>query len=95
MTSLYDSESRHPQVLQTAAEKEEERRKLRRLQILVGMVASVLVQEPDLTPDRARDLIANCKLAALTMFPGKDLAFDLIYKPRLERVLQERFRPAS
>ena len=92
MASPYDSESRHPQVLQTAAEKEEERRKLRRLQILVGMVASVLAQEPDLTPDRARDLIANCKLAALAMFPGKDLAFDLIYRPRLERVVQERFR---
>jgi hypothetical protein len=91
MTSTYNSEFPQLQVLQTLAEKEEERRKLRRLQILVGMVASVLAQEPDLTPDRARDLIANCKLAALTMFPGKDLAFDLIYKPRLERVVQERF----
>lgn len=70
---------------------EDERRKLRRLQILVGMVSSVLSQDPDLTPRRSRELIANCRAAALSMFPGKELAFDLIYKPRLERVVKERF----
>jgi hypothetical protein len=37
-------------------------------------------------------LIANCKAAALAMFPGKELAFDLIYKSRLERIVEERFR---
>jgi hypothetical protein len=26
------------------------------------------------------------------MFPGKDLAYDLIWKPRFQRVMQERFR---
>lgn len=81
------------QPVQSAAEREDERRKLRRLQIMVGMVSSVLSQDPDLTPLRSQELIANCKAAALTMFPGKELAFDLIYKPRLERVVQERFRP--
>jgi hypothetical protein len=72
-------------------EQEDERRKLRRLQILVGMVQSVLSQEPDLTPEKASHLIANCRQAALAMFPGKELAFDLIYRPRLERVVKERF----
>ena len=75
----------------SAAEIDDERRKLRRLQILVGMVSSVLSQDPDLTPRRSQELIASCKAAALTMFPGKELAFDLIYKPRLERVVKERF----
>jgi hypothetical protein len=77
-----------------AAEKEEERRKLRRLQILVGMVSSILSQDPHLTRRGAQRLIADCKTAALTMFPDKELAFDLIYQPRLERVVQERFRSA-
>jgi hypothetical protein len=89
-------ESRLPddsQPAQSAAEREDERRKLRRLQIMVGMVASVLSQDPDLTPRRSHELIANCKAAALTMFPDKELAFDLIYKPRLERVARERFGP--
>src|SRR5262245_14110217 len=80
------------QPAQSAEEREDERRKLRRLQIMVGMVSSVLSQDPDLTPGRSRELIANCKAAALVMFPGKELAFDLIYKSRLERIVQERFR---
>jgi len=36
-------------------------------------------------------MIEDCRNAALAMFPGKELAFDLIYKPRLERVMEERF----
>jgi hypothetical protein len=65
---------------------------LRRLQIMVGMAGSVLSQDPDLTPEKASAMIAQCRKAALAMFPGKELAFDLIYKPRLERVVRERFR---
>jgi hypothetical protein len=26
------------------------------------------------------------------MFPEKELAFDLIYQPRLQRLMRERFR---
>jgi hypothetical protein len=59
--------------------------------MMVGMVRSVLSQDPDLTPEAAFAIIANCRQAALAMFPGKELAFDLIYKPRLERVVKERF----
>ena len=68
-----------------------ELRRLRRLQIMVGMVLSVLHQDAELTRETAREMIANCRKAALAMFPGKELAFDLIYKPRLERVIRERF----
>jgi hypothetical protein len=83
------------QPAQSAEEIEDEPRKLRRLQIMVGMVSSVLSQDPDLTPGRARELISDCKAAALAMFPEKELAFDLIYKSRLERIVQERFRTPS
>ena len=34
----------------------------------------------------------RAKRAALAMFPDKELAFDLIYKPRLQRLMRERFR---
>ena len=78
--------------LETDQEKVEERKKLRRLQIMVDMVLSTLSQDPDLTLPEAFTMIFNCKSAALAMFPGKELAFDLIYKPRLERVIDERFR---
>lgn len=83
-------QSRQPN--QTAAEIEEERRKIRRLQLMVDMVLSVLFQDPELTLEEAMDMINNCKNAALAMFPDKELAFDLIYKPRLQRVVNERFR---
>ena len=72
-------------------EDEAERRQRRRLQIMVGMVTSVLSQDVDLTFDQAQRMIDDCRKAALSMFPGKELAFDLIYRPRLERVMKERF----
>ena len=77
---------------QTGSEEEEERRKIRRLQWMVDMALSVLSQDPALTLMEASEMVANCKSAALAMFPDKELAFDLIYKPRFQRVLVERFR---
>ena len=58
---------------------------------MMDMVLSVLRQDPDLTLEEASDIVANCRNAALAMFPDKELAFDLIYKPRLERAVEERF----
>jgi len=75
----------------TDKERDAELRKLRRLQIMVAMVLSVLRQDRDLTLEAAQEMMANCRNAALAMFPGKDLAFDLIYQPRLEPALKERF----
>ena len=70
----------------------EEARKLRRLQWMVGMVLSAIYQDPNLTVEQASELVANAKQAALGMFPGKELAFDLLYKPRLQRAMRDRFR---
>ena len=74
-----------------ADEREAERRKLRRLQVMISMVMSVISQE-NLSLEEASELVANTRRAALAMFPGKELAFDLIYKPRLQRLMRERFR---
>ena len=76
---------------EAAHEAEAERRRLRRLQILVSMVMSVIAQDPAMTMEEAAELVANTRRAALALFPGKELAFDLIYKPRLERLIRERF----
>jgi len=73
-------------------EQEEERRKLRRLQIMMSMVMSVISQDADMSLEEASELAANAKRAALAMFPDKELAYDLIYKPRLQRLMTERFR---
>jgi hypothetical protein len=73
-------------------EGEEEARKIRRLQLMMSMVMSVIGQDPSLTVEEASELAAGAKRAALAMFPDKELAFDLLYKPRLQRLMKERFR---
>jgi hypothetical protein len=73
-------------------EMEEESRKIRRLQLMMSMVLSVIAQDPNLTVEEASELAAGAKRAALAMFPDKELAFDLLYKPRLQRLMRERFR---
>ncbi len=73
-------------------DQEEERRKLRRLQIMMSMVMSVISQDADLSVEEASELAANAKRAALAMFPDKEFAYDILYKPRLQRLLAERYR---
>jgi hypothetical protein len=75
-----------------AGEHDEEARRLRRLQLMMSMVMSVIGQDPDLTIEEASDMAANARRAALMMFPDKELAYDLIYRPRLQRLINERFR---
>jgi shikimate 5-dehydrogenase len=70
----------------------EELRKIRRLQVMMNMVMSVISQDVNMTVEEASELVADAKRAALAMFPDKELAYDLIYKPRLQRLMKERFR---
>ncbi len=73
-------------------ERAEEARKLRRLQVMMSLVMSVISQDPDLTLEEAAEMAANARRAALNMFPDKELAYDIIYRPRLQRLMNERFR---
>ncbi|MGA8866971.1 MAG: hypothetical protein WB510_08385 [Candidatus Sulfotelmatobacter sp.] len=77
---------------QARQEGEEEARKIRRLQLMMSMVMSVIGQDASLTVEEASELVAGAKRAALAMFPDKELAYDLLYKPRLQRLMRERFR---
>ena len=70
----------------------EESRKIRRLQVMMNMVMSVISQDANMTVEEASELVSDAKRAALAMFPDKELAYDLIYKPRLQRLMKERFR---
>jgi hypothetical protein len=73
-------------------EKEQEARNIRRLQLMMSMVMSVISQDRDLTVEEASELVADARRAALAMFPDKELAYDILYKPRLQRLMNERFR---
>ena len=69
----------------------EEGRRVRRLQLLVNLVTSVISQG-NLPVEEASELVASTRHAALNLFPDKELAYDLIYKPRLHRLMREIYR---
>jgi len=73
------------------AEIQEESQRARRLQFLVSLVTSVIGQG-NLPIEEASELVASTKRAALSLFPDKELAYDLIYQPRLQRLLREKYR---
>ena len=76
----------------TAEERAEEQKLIRRLQMMMNMVMQVIAQDGSLTVDEAAQMIADSRKAALAMFPGKELAYDLIWRPRFQRLMRERFR---
>jgi hypothetical protein len=68
----------------------EENRKVRFLRFLVDL--SILsIQQNDLLFEEALKLVEDAKQAACNLFPGKEEVFELIYRPRFQRVIQERF----
>jgi hypothetical protein len=73
-------------------EQVEEQKLIRRLQMMMNMVMQVIAQDRSLSIEEASQMIADSRKAALAMFPGKELAYDLIWKPRFQRLMRERFR---
>jgi hypothetical protein len=51
-----------------------------------------IAQDGSLTVDEASQMVADTKTAALAMFPDKELAYELIWRPRFQRLMRERFR---
>jgi len=68
----------------------EEERRIRELQRTVDLALFYLSVAPvDL--ETALDLVEKVKAKALRLFPEKEEAFELIYRPRFRRVLNRRF----
>jgi hypothetical protein len=75
----------------TQQEIEEEDRRVRQLRIAVDLALCVIGQT-DMTLTQAEEMVTATRGMALSLFPGKELAFDLIYLPRFRRLLTERYR---
>jgi hypothetical protein len=73
----------------------QEERRLRRLRLLVDVTAQLLAEDEKLNFCEALRLIDAARTAALRMFPDKHETFELVIRPRLERIVQERFRIPS
>jgi predicted HTH domain antitoxin len=75
----------------TQAEIREEARKVRRLRLVVDLVMSTLAQS-DLSLEEAAELAASARQYALQLFPDKGPTYDLIYRPRFQRLLAEKYK---
>jgi hypothetical protein len=58
---------------------------------MMSMVMNVISQDEKMPVEEASELIASARKAALAMFPGRELAYDLIYRPRFQRLLTEKY----
>ena len=82
------SETREPDQQEALAE---ETRRLHRLQLTVRLVMNVISQG-NLPFEEASKMVAATRRVALNLFPGKEQAYDLIYQPRLQRLLVQKYR---
>ena len=70
---------------------DDESRRIRRLRILVRLTVETIA-EGGLSAEEASGMIAATRRVALEMFPGKERAFDLIYRPQFQRVMHAVYR---
>lgn len=77
--------------LPTQEQIDEESRRIRRLRILVRLTLEA-IGGGSLTPEEASGMIAATRRVALEMFPGKERAFDLIYRPQFQRMMHAVYR---
>lgn len=70
----------------TQEEIDDESRRIRRLRILVRLTLDTIAGG-DLSAEEAAGMVAATRRVALEMFPGKERAFDLIYKPQFQRMM--------
>jgi hypothetical protein len=81
-----------PAIAGNPDQRDEEQRLIRRMQMMMNLVTQTIAQDGSLSYDEAAQMIADARRAALAMFPGKELAYDLIWRPRFQRLMLERFR---
>ena len=72
----------------------EEERRLRYLRTLVDLAANVIMQGR-LARWEARKLVEATRRQVLLLFPDKSETYDLIYRPRFERLILEYTGPGS
>lgn len=73
----------------------EEEQRLRRLRLLVDITAHVIAEDEKVTLCEALRLVEAARTAATRLFPENTTTFDLVIRPRLERIIDERFGIAT
>jgi len=70
---------------------DEESRRIRRLRIAVNLALNIIGQG-QLPLEEALDLAAATRRVALQLFPDKGDTYDLIYRPKFQRLINEIYR---
>jgi hypothetical protein len=69
----------------------EENRNLRFLRFMVNL-ALMEIYSGRLTLAQAGKIVENVRRQALALFPGKETAFEIIYRPRFQRAITETYQ---
>lgn len=68
----------------------EESRKVRRLQRAVNLAMNI-IRQTDMPVEEATEIVAATRRYALRLFPDQEQTYDLIYQPRFQRLLAEKY----
>ncbi len=67
-----------------------ENKKIKTLRILVD-TACLQLSQGNFTSEESWEMVEKVKQWAVILFPGKEETFDLIYRPRFRRIIEERY----
>ncbi len=68
-----------------------ENRSLRYVRFMVDL-ALMEIRSGRLSLAQAQDMMENVRRETLMLFPGKETAFEIIYRPRFQRAITETFQ---
>lgn len=68
----------------------EENKNIRRLRLMTDLACALLARG-HLNREDSWQLVEGVKLWALRLFPDKEDAFEIIYRSRFRRIIEERY----
>jgi hypothetical protein len=84
-------ENNAPACQYTEEEIKEENRRIRHLRKLVDFSMALIAQSP-MSLEEAHRTVQAVRRQAMSLFPGKEETFELVYTPRFRRLIAEKFR---
>lgn len=70
---------------------EDEDKKIRMMRIVVDLNLQAIATDPRITLEEALNQVEEVKKFVLSLFPEKESVFELVLRPRFNRIINERF----
>ena len=67
-----------------------ENKKIRKLRLMVDLTCAVL-RQGRLNREESWALVEGLKRFALTLFPGREETFEIVYRSKFRRIIEERY----